>query len=225
VLFRSGNNPHSFSKIGDCETQTEYFLIDFDLGPQAYSLGPYTDLKGVIEQFAGSFKRPSLAAKSGFTAASALEVFESDPAKCQSTETPLGCELRTGKSSLALIMMGTNDAIYRRKSFEKYMRQIIEYTLLQGVVPILATKADNLEEDNSINRTIASLAHEYGVPLWNFWLAVQPLPEHGLMSDGTHLTFAKNHFDDPVDLQSAWPVRNLTALQVLDAVWRSVSSP
>jgi lysophospholipase L1-like esterase len=126
---------------------------------------------------------------------------------------------------LALIMMGSNDALSRRKGFETYMRQIIEYTLQQGVIPILATKADNLEGDNSINRTIALLAHQYDVPLWNFWLAVQPLPDHGLQNDGVHLTFAKNHFDDPLDLQSAWPIRNLTALQVLDAVWRSVAGP
>lgn len=218
-----GNNPHSFSKIGDCETQTEYFLIEFDLGTRGYNLGPYPELKDVIDQFSGSFKRPSLAAKRGFTAASALAVFESDPQKCQGNETPLACEYRLGKPSFALIMMGTNDAINRRKSFESYMRQIIEFSLQQGVIPILATKADNIEGDNSINKTIAWLAHEYEVPLWNFWLAVQPLPNHGLMQDGVHLTFEKNHFDDPADMQNAWPIRNLTALQVLGAAWRSVS--
>jgi hypothetical protein len=223
--LEQGNNPRAFSKIGDCETQTEYFLIDFDLGSRAYNLGPYADLKGVIDQFAGSFRRTSLAAKRGFTAASVLAVFESDLKQCQGNESPLACELRINKSSMVLIMLGTNDVITRRKTFETYLRQIIEYNLAHGVVPILATKADNLEGDGSINKIIAGLAHEYDLPLWNFWLAVQPLPAHGLQADGTHLTFGKNHFDDPQDMQYAWPVRNLTALQVLDAVWKSVSSP
>ena len=47
-------------------------------------------------------------------------------------------------------------------------------------VPIIATKADNLEGDNSINATVAQIAYDYGIPLWNFWAAVQPLPNHGL---------------------------------------------
>ncbi len=66
------------------------------------------------------------------------------------------------------------------------------------------------------------MAADYDVPLWNFWLAVQPLPGHGLTEDGFHLTFARNFFDDPVRMQSAWPVRNLTALQALDAVRKGI---
>jgi hypothetical protein len=34
------------------------------------------------------------------------------------------------------------------------------------------------------------------------------------------MTWGRNFFDDPVAMSKAWPVRNLTALQVLDAVWR-----
>jgi hypothetical protein len=61
------------------------------------------------------------------------------------------------------------------------------------------------------------------MPLWNFWAAIQPLPGHGLQPDLEHLTYSGiNDFDDPAALQSAWTVRNLTALQFLDAVWRSV---
>jgi hypothetical protein len=66
------------------------------------------------------------------------------------------------------------------EEYEKYMRQIIETVIAHGAVPILATKADNVEGDHSINFTTASLAYEYDIPLWNFWLAVQPLPNHGL---------------------------------------------
>jgi hypothetical protein len=65
-------------------------------------------------------------------------------------------------------------------------------------------------------------AQEYQVPLWNFRLAVDPLPGNGLTDDGFHLRFARPHFNDPGNMQHGWPVRNLTALQALDAVWRGV---
>jgi hypothetical protein len=102
---------------------------------------------------------------------------------------------------------------------------VVEYVLSQEVVPILATKADNVEGDNSINAAITRVAYEYEVPLWNFWSAAYPLPDHGLSPDGFHLTFARDYFDDPVRMQSAWPWRNLTALQAIDAVWRAVAGP
>jgi hypothetical protein len=52
---------------------------------------------------------------------------------------------------------------------------------------------------------------------------VQPLPNRGLQDDGVHLTFAINQFGDPLVMRNAWPVGNLTALQVLDAFWKAVS--
>jgi len=76
------------------------------------------------------------------------------------------------------------------------MRKIIEYSIEQGVIPILTTKADNKEEDGSINATIARLALEYQVPLWNFYAAVDPLANNGLQEDMAHLTWGRNLFDD-----------------------------
>jgi hypothetical protein len=43
-----------------------------------------------------------------------------------------------------------------------------------------------------------------------------------LQEDGAHLTLGANNFADPAALKTGWAVRNLTALQVLDAVWRGV---
>ncbi len=219
-----GNDPHAFSKIGDCETAAPWFLADFDSRPDQYSLGSYTNLQVVIQQFAGSFKRTSLAARIGFTAASVLNPIWADPKLCQTSETPLACEVRLQRPSFAFILLGTNDAKHL-SSFEPNMRTIVEYLIDHGVVPILVTKADNLEGDQSINNTIARLAYEYDIPLWNFWLAVQPLPKNGLQDDLAHLTWAPNFFDNPEDMKSGWAVRNLTALQVLDATWTAVANP
>ena len=123
--------------------------------------------------------------------------------------------------SIVIISMETWWAHKPAKDYEKNLWQVVEYALS---LTILATKADNLEGDHAINATIARLAYEYDIPLWNFWLAVQPLPDHGLQPDGSHLTWAGPYFDDPIRMQAAWPWRNLTALQVLDVVWRGVTS-
>jgi hypothetical protein len=94
------------------------------------------------------------------------------------------------------------------------MRQIIDYAISRGILPILSTKADNVEGDQSINLATAKLAYEYDIPLWNWWRAAQSLPNHGLdpnRPDGFHIS-----------QEFAWPERSFTALQSVDAVWRAV---
>jgi hypothetical protein len=105
--------------------------------------------------------------------------------------------------------------------YETNLRQVLDYWIGQDVVPILATKPSNREGNWAINSIIARLAQEYDIPLWNFLMAAQPLRDFGVY-DGFHLTYAQSFFDDPVAMQSAWPWRNLTALQSLDSVWRGV---
>lgn len=217
-----GNNPQAFSKIGDCEAVATWFLKDFDLGERYYNLGSYTNLQAVIDYYKGSYQREGMAAKAGFTAASALSPLWADPYKCEKGETPLECEYRLNKPALAFIILGTNDH-NSQKTFEPNLRKIIEISIQDGVIPVLVTKADNLEGDNSLNAIIASLANEYDVPLWNFWAAVQPLPSHGLQTDGAHLTFYTNDFSDPEALNYAWPVRNLGALQMLDLLMNGLA--
>jgi len=217
-----GRNPHAFSKVGDCGSTPAWFLGDFDRGPRFYDLGEYTGLEEVIAYFQGSFGRTSLAAKAGFSTSSLLAPLWADRSQCEANETPLACEYRLHNPAFALITLGTND-VWHADSFEPQMRQVIEYSLELGILPILATKADNLEKDGSLNATIARLALEYELPLWNYWLAVQPLPNGGLQEDGAHITWGANRFNDPNAMQKGWPVRNLTALQVLDSVMRAVN--
>ncbi len=220
-----GNNPRAFSKIGDCESQTDWFLDMYDLGPDHYSLGAYEEeLAPVIDYYAGSFHRTSLAARQGFTAASLMSPIWADPQLCEKGETPLGCEYRLHRPAVAFILVGTNDAV-NPDTFEKHMRRAIEYSIEQSVLPVLGTKADNIEGDHAINATMARLAHEYELPLWNYWLAVQDLPDQGLQEDGAHLTFAAPFFDNPNALRRAWPVRNLNALQVLDTLMEASELP
>lgn len=217
-----GNDPARFSKIGDCQNISTYFLAGFD-NPAAYQLGDYTGLQPVIDHYAGSFARTSLAVKGGFNAASILSPLMSDPASCEPTESPLACELRANRPSVAIISLETWWSQKPAEVYESYLRQVIDYVIAQGVVPILATKADNLEGDHSINQAIARVACEYDIPLWNFWAAVQPLPNHGLTTDGFHLTHSEFYdFVSAENMETGWAWRNLTALQALDAVWRGL---
>lgn len=217
----SGNNSRAFSKIGDGEISTEWFFTAFDVGESYYDLGPYQELRPVIDQFEGSFGRMSMAARRGFNAQRILDPSRSDPSLCETGESPLTCELRLQRPGFAILSLGTNQ-IWQPEEFESGMRQILEILLSHNVVPILSTKGDNLEGDQRINHTIACLAQEHDVPLWNFWAAIQPLPNHGLQPDLEHLTYGKTDFDNPNAMQTAWTLRNLTALQVLDTVWRGV---
>ena len=218
----NGNNPGALSKIGDGEISTEWFFTAFDLGEPHYDLGPYQDLRAVIDQFEGSFGRLGLAARRGFNTQRILDPSLSDSSVCALDESPLACELRLHRPVFAILSLGTNQ-VWKPDEFAVGMRQILDILISQNVVPILSTKGDNLEGDHRINRTIACLAEEVDVPLWNFWSAIQALPNHGLQPDLEHLTYGIIDFDDAAAMQSAWTVRNLTALQTLDAVWRGVT--
>ena len=84
-----------------------------------------------------------------------------------------------------------------------------------GVVPILATKADNRELDDRINRDMSLLAAEYDLPLWNFWAAVSDLPNRGLYTrDDRPLQ------GDIYLTEDALVRHRMTGLEALNAVWR-----
>lgn len=224
-----GNDPNAFSKVGDCHSVNPYFLTDFDLGEGVYDLGDYASLRPTIDYFHGSFSRTSMAAKKGLSTAGVLASLWSDWKYCSSNETPLDCEFRLHRPSFAIISLGTNEAFDVKKdpsTFEGRLRRVIEHSIDQGVVPILSTKADNAEGNHYINYVTARLAMEYQLPLWNFWRAVQPLPEQGLRNP-EHLTFAPTKsytdFSKPENLNYGMQMRNLTALQMLDLMRREIN--
>jgi hypothetical protein len=218
-----GNDPHRFSKIGDCQNITTYFLAPFE-DPDLYSLGDeYAYLQDVIDWYFGSFSRESLSVAGGLNVARVLSPLHADADQCSPNEHSLACEVRVYNPSVAIVSLEENWSDRTPEQYEEHLHTIIEYLIAEGVLPILTTKADNLEGDHSINKTIVRLAGEYEIPLWNFWLAVQPLPNHGLKKDGFHLTLAGPYMDDKTHMKSAWPWRNLTALQALNAVLEAVS--
>jgi len=213
-----GNDPRAFSKVGDCNSEAEFFLSPFDQ-PGKYKLGPYPDLQALIDNFGGSFSRVSVAAHTGFGPSAMFDPIWVDPSICLTNEGPLECEYRLHHPSIVLIGLGTHYSPISK--FESQMRAVIEFSLARGVVPILATKVDE-EGGDRVNALIAYLAKQYDVPLWNFWLAEQRLDNRG-QPDGIHFTWASNDFGSKYNMLHGWPIRNLTALQALDTVWRAVA--
>ncbi len=206
-----GNDLHSFSRIGDCQSVPAVFLGIYDT--DRYWLSPGDEhLQVTIDQFSGSFDRANVTAKDGFGVASVLTPLMADPKVCQQNETPLDCEYRIHQPIIAFIAMGTNWKPNSEITFDRYLRQVIDFCIEHGIIPVLVTKADNIELNNLLNVKITQVAYDYDIPLYNAWAAVQYLPNHGLEADNIYLT------------TDAWDARNFAGLRVLDSIWTTLSS-
>jgi hypothetical protein len=227
-IFETGHSlgmeSHTVSKIGDCISDNRNFLSPFGWGE--YNLGIYDHLQSVISFFSVSLSYDSLAAYDGLVTSAVLDPIFSNPLACEPGETPLRCEYRVHRPSLAIIMFGAQDLLFTQPAdFDRNLRQIIHESIQVGVIPILSTFPGNTELwQNSIlyNQIVVQVALDYDVPLMNLWRALYPLPNHGLNVDGRHLSLPITYSGDlsQPNLQRGYPQRNLVALQALDAVWR-----
>ncbi|MGH2538661.1 MAG: hypothetical protein ACRDHL_14830 [Candidatus Promineifilaceae bacterium] len=213
-----GRNPRAFSKIGSSTIATYHFLGRWDDGP--YNLGAFSYLQPAIDHFQGSFARDSIAAQLGMSAGGALDPAWASQQGCAPNEAPVACELRLHNPAVAVITLGTNDTGSGAR-FEANMRAIIEYAAGQGVIPILATKADRFEgEDNRNNGIVRGLAVEYRLPLWDFDIVAATLPNHGVGSDGVHMAFYDTYdYTSPSAFQRGYGLFNLTAVMALYEVY------
>ena len=224
-----GNRANAFSIVGDSNSQHPAFMKPIDWGN--YNLGGYAYLQSTVDYFKGSFAVDSPASIGGFNTTKVLDP-ASSPGWCNG-QSPLACEYGRTKPSVALILLGTGDQ-HTWQGFEGRYRQIIQTSIDMGVIPVLITKADDLEcRDNSapcgfINGKISALAFEFGVPLLNLRQVVQTLPGGGCQGDGFHFSLApgdKNAWFTPDNMQYGYTQRNLTALQTLDVLRRKILAP
>lgn len=219
-----GNNPRVVSKIGDCISDNRHFLSPF--GWREYTLGGYVDLQPVIDHFSESLAYDSLAAYDGLVTTAVLDPVFANPLVCQPGESPLHCELRVHRPAVAIIMFGAQDLLFTPPQvFDNSLRQIVHETIQAGVIPILSTFPGNLQrwqQAIAYNQIVVQIALDYDIPLMNLWRALYTLPNHGLNEDGRHLSLPLTRSGDltPENLQRGYPLRNLIALQALDAVWR-----
>ncbi len=208
-----GINPNAFSKIGDCQNIKESFMGLYDLN--RYYLAPeQADWQETIDNFHGYFNRDGKAIEQGLNVAAALSPLQADPDECQAGESPLDCELRVANPSFAFVAFERWwPDVTPPEQYEKYLRIVLDTIMAHGTVPILVTKADNVEGNHQLNYIIAKLAYEYDLPLYNWWRAAQPLPYRGLdpeRNDGFHISI------------EAWTERSAYALGTLDTLWKGL---
>lgn len=236
----AGNNPRVFSKLGDCMTENPNFLAPFSAGQ--YDLGEHTSLQTVIEHFAGtparegqgwtddSFSTVCFAAASGFNIAGPLDPIWANPKWCNAGESPLACEYRVAKPSVAIIMFGTNDVTYTdADAYNYYLRTLVGITLDHNILPLLntfPTRPENPEKSLLLNQIVIKVAQDYDVPLVNLNRALEPLPNHGVdPADTIHLNVppsARTDVFTAENLRYGFPMRNLVTLQALEVVLEAV---
>lgn len=186
-----GNASNAITKVGDSLSANAQYLIP--ISNEKMELGPYGYLTDTIRFYGSSLASESVAARIGMSTYGIVDPIWADKTKCQPAETPLDCEFRNRKPSVAFIMFGPNDV--RSMTEDKYagqMRQIIEDTLKHGVIPVVSTFSAHSDEQFfwqsiNFNLQLVSLADEYQIPLINLWSAARVLPEYGLDQDKVHL--------------------------------------
>lgn len=206
-----GNNPNAFSIFGDCQAEPQEFLGVYDADDVLVkNLSP--ELQETVANFAGSFERESSTAQDGTTPGALLwDQWHRGEYGCQFGETPVDCELRIHRPSFVIIQIGSH---FESRNTE-YLRRIIDQLLANGVVPILATKADNREKDNRINRDMAMLSAEFNLPLWNFWASLSDLPNRGLFTRKDRPLQGDIYLTDEAKV-----IHRETGLEALNIVWR-----
>ena len=210
-----GRDTHAFTRIGDSTIEAPHFFFRFDDEP--YHLGDFTYLQRTIDYYSGSFHHDSIAVIRGLHTWSVFDSMWS-PSLCETGEHMLACEFRLFNPSIIFIRLGTNDRGQEDMTRENF-EDIISYCIESGVVPILGTKADRFDGDDSTNAIIREVAEAYNVPLWDFDLLSQTLPNQGLTSDDIHLTiFYEHDWRLARGFTTGHGLHNLTGLIVLDEI-------
>jgi uncharacterized protein YgiM (DUF1202 family) len=225
-----GNRANAFSKVGDCETASPAFLRP--IASNHYNLGQYMYLQDAVDFFVGSdsFGHVGQASNNAFTSSIILNPVWANPSICHPGETPLACEYRTHQPAVALISIRTGTDAEPGSSYHRELRTIVQYSINQGVIPVLATTpywGPDHPPTDSLNETIRTVAREYNVPLWDFWITAEALPGRGVNSS-FHLTSPEAWWAmylTPDFMDYGVVHYNLEALEVLDAVMHQVIRP
>jgi hypothetical protein len=186
-----GNHSNVITKVGDSVAANDLYLTPMSRGD--HELGAYDYLAETINYFGPSLVEPSIAARIGMTTYTVFNPLWADKTRCRPNESPLACEYRLKKPSIAVILFGGNDVRHMMDAdFARQMRRLVEESLAAGVIPVLSTfSCDPAEplwwQSINFNLRLAEIAQEYEVPLINLWSAARILPDYGLDQDGVHM--------------------------------------
>ena len=226
---KAGRDPRMFTIAGDSNSAWQRTLGRIAAGN--YNFGAHGYLRTVVARFDPSFARVSLAVRGGAGAVDMFDPAQTPAPDCRDGEGMFPCELRLSRASIVFIQLGTGDKFAWRK-FESNMRRMIDHALATNVLPVLVTKADDMESIhggagfNYINDTIRKLAVEYQLPLADFYLASRSLPvvpnpelpdrpftKNGLLDEWGYYF----HLSD-----EGFALRVLANLMMLDAITRGL---
>jgi hypothetical protein len=212
-----GRDSQAFSKLGDSLIANPHFLTGFDTGTA--NLGEYSYLQPVVDHFAGSYERYGVAIHAGLHSWGIFDPMWANKDWCEPNESMVACEIRLNNPSVLLILLGSNDS-GAPDSFAYNLRKVVEFSIENGVIPVLATKADRFEgPENTNNILVRTIAAEYAIPLWDFDMLADAIPDRGLTEDLVHLTpFDEYDYTMPEAMQKGHGVHNLTALMVLESI-------
>ncbi len=220
IAASASQAPQVFAKVGDSITVAADFLYCFDGGN--VDLGAHSELAPTIAYFrAGNasgtspFDRDSFAAEGGTTAKDAMS----------GSPAPFSREVGAIDPQISVIMFGTNELRLGWSYDEagKHLWQLVDESIVRGVIPILSTIPPNRDEapvDARIptyNRIIRALAQGRGIPLLDFHRELEPLPNRGISSDLIHPSTAPGGGCNLTNsgLQYGYNVRNLITVEAL----------
>jgi hypothetical protein len=226
-----GNHADVITKVGDSLSAAEQYISIFS--EAEYILGPYAYLESTLLYYRDSTAHDSIASQIGMTSYAVFDPFWADEEVCESGETPLACEYRLHKPSIAFIIFCGNDV--RHMTDEDYgvqMQMVVEESIEAGVIPVLFTCSTHPVEEFfwqsiNFNLRIKALAEHYEIPVINLWAAARHLPEFGLDEDLIHLRHSGFNFlkyDAGQEAYSGISMQNLLVLRTLHEIRTTLES-
>jgi len=228
-----------FMKVGASGTVSSSFLDCF--ASDDVLLDGRDDLQVTIDHFLGGnandggssgpttpFDRDTYAAEVGRTAKWAIG----------GSPSPGEQEITAIQPRFAIINYGTNDmqmgnthgtALWTENFFYDSFTSLVDQVSDEGIIPILTglnPRTDIPSADlwvPTYNAVVRGVAQSRQIPFIDLHLAVEPLPSHGLSSDGLHgNSYYSNgkkacYFTDEA-LQYGYNTRNLLTLESLDRI-------
>lgn len=173
--LRAGRDGRIFTIAGDSNSAWPRSFGRLLTGQ--YELSADAGERTAAARFDPSFAHVSIAVGGGYGIS---DMFRTDP-RCERDEALVACELRTSNAAVLFVQLGTGDKFVWR-DFEKNLRRIVSIAQQRSVVPVLVTKADDMESIQGgapighINAVIRSVAEEFRLPWIDFYAATRTLP-------------------------------------------------
>src|SRR5690606_4010877 len=140
-----GNHSDVITKIGDSNTVSDQFINLFS--EDTFILGSYDYLEDSLSYYRESTEERSIATQIGLTSYVVFDPMWASDERCYQNETPLACEYRLKRPSIAFMHFGHNDVrAMDETAYNGQIRLIIEESIDSGVIPVLMTFSNHPDD-------------------------------------------------------------------------------